>query len=738
MDLRETLDLEIKRLGLTALRHDLAALEEQLCDLDREASELAGSISLWDRWMVLTDTPAEKQLKGSKRRHDDIEAARDELHARIAAANAALGVLCPPFAIATRLGDCLSLAYTGLDVEGWILRRIARGHDLRAALLDTIALVRRTYFPDLDFAALRDRLTDASACQRLAELADIPLPMDPVLGHAPLSGDAPLGRVAERLLGNGFFAAHYREEELGWRCLEQHGVARPDVGALDMWDRLKAFLGTWDWPPKTQAQKDQHAAQEALRRGVERQQRLLHAAMRAYPPLDLYHGLIEVLGIVDILRPESELVMSRRGAALKQPVVAPRALLLAAIRRLQDLFADTFPGVPIPRDLLDRSPDDTPHLRGTLASAELLARAAASPQLQALRDEALVHAGMVGQIGHEKAAVAARISLLDRLVFWSDTTDEKAAAALDKRADANIAWTRRLWQQILGEIQAIGAGIGPLAVRDLAVTALAGIDEIHTDRGSSSTPIHCTVHHQAEVLITLNRLRDLFAARYGVTGDIARLMQAVALADPAPHTVELDPLHVYAPIDPPTLHRLLAHHLAPTSFRDDHRTFAHKTDQLERALAERRAVLTEISTWDRLNVFVTTDAEARRDRLAATIADLRADLEPRRGSLSASVTEALRAYPPALLCIELDAVVAAVEAIRATCQTTTVTTGSGNNRRTETRYHCKLHGKHDAELAMQRWATLMIDIFGDQPGYHALLEALELGPAGAAFLDPQS
>ena len=533
MELRETIDLEVERLGLPGMRAELAALEQEMWSLGRREVELRRSISLWDRWMIFTDTAEEKQVKGGRRRRAQVAKSLAYVRAQVTTANARLGELCPPFGVAVGLAECLPLAYTGIAVEGLIFRRVGRGDELRDALTELIAMLRRTYFPGLDFAALRARLADASACQTLAGLAEIPLPLHPRLGHAPLEGDAPLGKVAERLLDNGFFSARYREDELGRRCAELQGTADTANAAVGFWSRINVLTRTSDEITRDEARAEIEAAQEELRQIVDRQQRLLHDAMRAYPPLDFYHGAVEALGIVALLKADREPVISAKGAVEKQAVVVPRALLLAAIRRLQESFAATFPGVPAPRELVHRSAGEAPRLQGHAASAAFLAYAAASPRLLALRDEALVHAGMIGQLGRELEEVEGQISLVDRLVFWSDTDAERAAAALAKRAEANVAWTWELWEQIMAEARRIGATIGPIAARDRALSVIAAIDEIHTDRGSSSFPKDCSVYKREEALHALGQLKAVFAQVYGVTGGVSELMVATLAARPA-------------------------------------------------------------------------------------------------------------------------------------------------------------------------------------------------------------
>ena len=194
-----------------------------------------------------------------------------------------------------------------------------------------------------------------------------------------------------------------------------------------------------------------------------------------------------------------------------------------------------------------------------------------------------------------------------------------------------------------------------------------------------------------------------------------------------------DPIHGYAPLGPGVLPAMLARQLEGTPFREQYQAVDRRLGSLREASSERVSVESEISVWDRLNIFRTTEAEARRDALKQQIGGLREELGEQRERLAARFWEALRSYPPALLRAEVDAVVQAVDDIRAVCRSYTVSRGTGKNRRTERRYKCELVGKAEAVRAMTRWSALMVQVFGEQLGYHELLEALELEPvAGEA------
>ncbi|HEY8380417.1 MAG TPA: hypothetical protein VIK91_28235, partial [Nannocystis sp.] len=447
--------------------------------------------------------------------------------------------------------------------------------------------------------------------------------------------------------------------------------------------------------------------------------------MRAYPPLDFYHGVVEALGVAARLEVIKAQTIAETGEVVTRRSIAYRAPLLAALRRLQAVFATTFPGIPRPEELAHPAGIAAPDLHDH-PSARAFLLAAERSRLPQLRDELLAHAAMAGQTARELAEVAERISLLDRLVFWSDTPDERAEDELVARKELNLAWTEKAWNDLLAEARAVGCRVGPLAARDLAVTTAELIGKIHTDPGSSSFPKNCRVYGREEALAALQRLRELFLHFYGVPYPGSALLPRAAEAAPVAVTVDPDPIHGWRRLEPDELYGFFAHCLAPTKFGAIYRRLAERQTELAGLRRVHSEVKEDISLWDRINIFTTTEAEAKRDALEDEMRGIRVDMATLNERMHSLFREALAAYPPALLASGIDAVIDAVESIRASCQSYTVTVGSGKNRRTETRYRCVLHGKPEALDAMRRWCAEMVHIFGEQLTYPDLLEAFEL------------
>lgn len=725
MELRQIIDNEVERHGLPALRAEQATLERELWALGRREAELRGSISLWDRWMIFSDTPAEVELRKSKRRRSQVEKSLQQVRQRVSRANAAIATVCPPFAAAVLLGDCIRATYTDLKVEGRLFRRLRGDDELREALGDLAELLRTTYFPALEFAGLRARLAKPSECQNLAGFADLALPTSAHLGYAPLAGDRQLGHVATRLLDNDYFVEQAREPELLARTRDLANALKSADAEVKWWDRLNILWKSPTELARDQAMRDATEAEDLLRRGHERQYFLLHDAMRAYPPLDFYHGVVEALGVAARLDTTKAQAIADTGKVVTRHVVAYRAPLLAALRRLQGVFAATFPGVPRPEELahpagaIEPGLHEHPSARAFIAAAER----SALPQL---RDELLAHAAMAGQTARELAEVAGRISLVDRLVFWSDTADERVEDELTARKALNVAWTEQAWSRLLAEARSVGARVGPLAIRDAAIVVTERIGKIHTDAGSSSFPKNCQVYGRDKALAALTDLRNIFLRFYGVPFPSGELIHQVAAATPVAVSVDPDPVQGVRRLEPEELCGLLAHRLASTNFGAIYRELGRRQHELGSVQSERTSVEAGISLWDKINIFTTTDAEAKRDELRAQIRGMSGDINDLRNRMLGLFHEALAIYPPALLAVEIDAVAEAIAEIRASCQSYTVTTGSGKNRRTETRYRCVLHGKDDALAAIRHWCADMVEILGEQLVYPELLEAFEL------------
>jgi hypothetical protein len=182
---------------------------------------------------------------------------------------------------------------------------------------------------------------------------------------------------------------------------------------------------------------------------------------------------------------------------------------------------------------------------------------------------------------------------------------------------------------------------------------------------------------------------------------------------------------------------LLAARAQSSGLAEMYAAVASQQVELEQTDQEREAVKEKISLWDTINVFKTTEDEARYKDLKTQVGGMARREAMLRERLWELFEAALAGYPPGLLWAELARVVDAIDEIRAVCESYTVTTGTGNNRRTETRYRCSLLGKDEAVEAMTRWSARMVAVFGEQLGYHELLEALELEPAPEEAL-PQS
>ncbi len=727
-ELREQIDFEVQRLGLPALRGEEASLEHELWAIERRIGELRRAITVWDRWMIFSDTTEETQLRATRRRYNQVRRSLAYVHGQIAAAHASLAKTCPPFAVALRLSECLPLAYTGIDVAGRLKKRVDGAPDLQRALAEIIEILRTTYFPKLDFAALRSRLADEAGCQQVAGLAELPLPRSPEQGYAPFAGDVPVGHIAARLLSNGYFAMRRSEDSAGQACMklqEQLSQAERDVG---WWARINIITKSPEEHVRDHVASELAQAQDDLRANVVGQYERQHDAMRAYPPLDFYHGVVEALGITSLLRPGKEAVLASDGTAMQRSVVHQRSLLLAALRRLQRVFTATFPGVPLPEELRREAAHAMPSLDEYPGAAGFLQVARKAPRLAQLRDEALGHATMFGQCLREREVLRQQISVVDRLVFWSDTAAETAERELVGRCEAHENWNQQAWRTLMHEARTVGASVGPLALRDGVLAVQVAIAAIHTDPGSSSFPKNCRVYKREAAEVALRWLRDALRRIYGVAGSPTDVLNAVLAAAPEPLCVVPDPVHGVRPLTPQQLASMVAYELRDTNFQALAKRLSECLQRRHGTANELQAISREVSLWDRINVFTTTAAEAEKNRLDQSLSGLQREISELTERIFNQLVHAMRSYPPGQLGLRLDVVERSVANIRAVCRSYTVTTRTGNTTTTSTRYRCELVGKPAATATAKWWAERLVHDFGEQLNYHELLEAFELMP----------
>jgi hypothetical protein len=722
---------QIGRLGLTSKLQRRWELRQSINKLERELGEVDQKIAIWDRLVFFSDTEDEAQKKLLADRVKEQTADWDAVTQELESAFEKIGTNIPPFAIGCALEGCLQSARSGLDVGGLFFKHVEDRGDLEGILESLANRVIELYAPDFDQQSLYEQLTDQSRCESIARDADDGvLQGDDSLGIAPLSMNRLLPLCAERLLESGFFETRARHQELiqDERDLrKQYEEAKEAVPFLD---KLNVFTDS-DLETERKALKEEYkSVQESRESCYEQNRGQLHKCLSVYPPLDFYQRLLEAAAVTRLLKVGEERTLSMKGEIVAEKITSPRMLLIAALNRLMSKFAETFRGVQLPNQLVDKtnSTDHRPdYVRKFFKNLE-------GSDVPHFCKEALSHACLQGHIDRQIKETAQQISLIDRLVFWSDTKEEAEEDQLQYRNNWNKDWTQVLWNRLLEEAALSATQLGPFSLRDNAIESIESIGNIHTDSGSSSSPMSCSVYGRGEAQKALRSIKRGFEDCYHLQGNRDDLLETVyQLTERGVDPVSAeDEGKRFGQIHYDDLAFELARRLTDSRFNNLYGSVRKLTNKLDKLEIRKDSAESKISLWDCVNIFTTTPDEGLRNQLKAEISVVDKEAAPLLNELNALFNKAIQIYPAALHYFEINAVIIAVNRISASCQSYTVSRGSGDNKTTETRYRCVLNGHGTAKSAMRHWAAAMVKHFGRLPGYHELLEEWELTRAGGS------
>lgn len=258
--------------------------------------------------------------------------------------------------------------------------------------------------------------------------------------------------------------------------------------------------------------------------------------------------------------------------------------------------------------------------------------------------------------------------------------------------------------------------------------AIDAVDKIHTDSGSSSFSIDCKVYGREQAFDILDKIYEVFERDFYLEGHRDDLLAAVyrALQDDTVEVPEETRRRRFSRLSYEDLIVELAKALNNTRFCVLYNKANELTNKLSSLEEKKGSAESQISLWDRINVFTSSEEEDLRDDLKAMIEFDNDDLHSTLHELNSLFNNAIRLYPAARHYFELQGVSMAVRGIRALCQRYTRTRGTGKDRKSETRYRCVIRGHDAAKNTMRRWASGMVQQFGQLPGYQALLESWAL------------
>lgn len=695
-----------------------AELATEIARLERELAEVQQRIPFWQRLMFFVDS-------GDEQREDALQAQLAAAVEERAVQRTALereldqvGKEWPAFGLAVRLERLAEEAREGLRTQS--LLKAGSRRRLQATLEAVAAEVRAAWTPDLDEEALLLALSDEERCRaRASESEGAPAP-HPRTGWAPLSPRQLERLLARSLAGGPWFETRRHAAALEGRRQVLAAELAEARAAVPLLEKVNVFSASPEEARRDDLQKELAQVEDELRGARGRERAELHGAFAVFPPLLVHQRLVELVGLLSALESGTETVLTPAGKRLEQKVIVPRPLLVAALGEVRAGFRSAFPGVPWPseaaRELAGRELPAPPPTEAWLAPAW---RALDEGPARAARADALEHAGLAAHLQRAREAAAGRVSLVDRLVFWSDTADEARARALGEM----IAWHRKVargrWERLLALGAEAGQQVVAIRLRDLALQLAEAVGEIHTDSGSSSSPRSCSVYGREAALRLVSRLQEELGAAYGLSGDRESILAAVAACDP-PEGPQ-PPAGPFTPLRQEQVVPLLAGRLRGTGYASEHAALRALLREKQAAQFERTRAGELISWWDRINVFSSTPAEKREQEAGAELTRLGTDLTRRMQAVDRLFDQALAAYPPGRPFFALGGVRDAVGSIRGVCRSYSHSTGSGKNRRTETRYRCELLGLSAARGAVEAWCGLLVRTFGRLPGKHELL-----------------
>ena len=650
------------------------AVARELEELRRERAEISLQIPTWDRVYVFDDTPDEDRIHKIDLALEPRVKVLRQLREEVAKDLETIGEEFPPFGIGVAIERAFRLAAGDLRPgPSWAADK-ATLSDLLSGIADRVAA---SWVPDFAPGALLQELGDVERCRRAAALAPGPLPVHARLGLAPLSQDALAPLVAKRLLEGEFFTAQAEQRSAQLAYDAAAYAAQEASTRVPLLERLNVFSEGPAQIALSERQEELTQAEEALRRAFERSQALLHDALGGYPPLQVHQRALEARGMAELLRVERVPILSPDGRRREEEVVVPRALIVAALRRLIDAFGEAFPGVPLPLSVAQersaigarrRSPRE--HLERAVFSA--LEEGWALD----LRQRALEHAALLGMTTRELASQQAG---------WLGRLGAGAESLAERRAWHEVAATD-CWRHVLLHTRRQCETLAPLAARDLVLRASWALTEVRTTPGEFTSPQACPLQGLPAVRSALSAVERSLGAHYDLGGSPFELLQAIATA--APSQSEEIPSAPFEPLSRPQLVARLA-------------------GWFPAGLADRLAALGPVTPEDWLGAIdpLEPDPEgaerARELRAVATELDL---------ALQA-------AYPPARLYFELARVVRRVDAIQTECAPRRVEI----NGRIETRYACELVRQGPAVEAMEALGSLLHEIYGELPDAHELL-----------------
>ena len=663
-------------------RIDTVAREVE--ELRRERAEAARLVPTWDRIYVFDDAPDEARLHTIDLALGPRQEVLRQLREEVATDLESVGEEYPPFGIGVAIERAFRLAAGELRPGPRWAEDRATLCELLSGIADRVA---RNWVPDLQPQALLSQLSDPERCRAAAAPLPAPLEAHARLGSAPLGQAQLLPIVAKRLLEGEFFAA---KDALAEAERARDAAARAAAQAserIPLFERLNVFSEGPAQVALSERQEELAQAEEGLRRALERTHGLLFEALGAYPPLLVHQRALEARGVAALLRVERAPYLSPEGQRRERELVVPRALVVAALRRLIEAFDEAFPGVPLPLSVVQERSAIGARIR---SPREHLERAVFSALEEGwaedLRQRALAHAALLGMTDRQ---------LSQRSAGWLGWFVGTGHQDLSERRAWHEAAATDCWRQLLLHTRRQCETLAPLAARDLTLRAARFMTEVRTDPGEFAAPSECAVQGLPPLVTCLRAIKRALGDHYDLSGTRLELLEEVAAAEAL--TSEALPSVPFEPLARAALVRRLSAWF-PTEL-------GQRLSALHAAASAAGASLAEL--WEPLCLGPLPEPCPLPQESAAALRSLDADLE---AALAA-------AYPPGRIYFALPRVLAQVNAITAVCEPRRVELKGGP----QTRYGCELRAQASAVAALKALGALLHETYGELPDAHELL-----------------
>jgi hypothetical protein len=273
---------------------------------------------------------------------------------------------------------------------------------------------------------------------------------------------------------------------------------------------------------------------------VEGYQRMLmveevHSSVHAHPPMALVGAAHMLLGGALALTPRTDPATSSGGGhTTTRDVASPLIPLLVATDRLIRILTRHF------APLLATCERALGPIRGLVASYKegahappwlvdyhrALVAAGAPDNVAAI----CTHASVLGWASDERRRTSARITEVDRLVFWRDTPDEARFASLNAKRKAHAEMIRRHDDELLARAAGCVQQVDRFAFIDATDDLIGALVGVRTHARPVPSNYVCRVEGREHAREQLTRVASLLRERFGVAHDHALLMADTARA----------------------------------------------------------------------------------------------------------------------------------------------------------------------------------------------------------------